>query len=365
VRDKTRFDILIFGAGIAGLSTAYAANRAGFKTAVIDRNNPGSGASGTPIALVNPATGRKAKKTWNAEVCLTYTRKLLQHAAIFSESRIFIENGVIRPALDHKLAEGMYNTFMQSSWSEDWAEWLEEEEVIARFPGLKCIDGGLWIPKGLTVSMNAFTHALYHYLETRGVAFFLNRQFQADSGPPFIVSSDSIKIEADIAIHCMGKDMVDNPNWKILPLHQVKGQTLTLKLSEPLQFKSSVSSLGYIAQSTNNNKTIVLGSTYEHQFDHLRPDTKGEKYLLNRLQRTLPGIYDYSRVRTGWAGVRVTVPDKKPVAGKHPEIDQLYTLCALGSKGLILGPLLGKLLIDSIKDQDEIPEIFSIERLFG
>jgi len=365
VTETAQFDILIFGAGIAGLSTAYAANMAGFKTAVIDQNNPGSGASGTPIALVNPATGRKAKKTWNAEVCLTYTKQLLEKIAIFSENRFFIENGVIRPALDKKLAEGMYNTFIQSTWSEGWVEWLAEEEIIARFPGLKCINGGVWVPKALTVSMNEFILALYQYLKTRGVVFFLNRRFQTDSGVPFIASCDSINIEADIVIHCIGKEMVDHPDWKLLPLHPVKGQTLKLKLSECLQFKSSVSSLGYIAQSPNNDRTIVLGSTYEHQFDHLQPDTNGEKYLMNRLHKTLPDIYDYCQERTGWAGVRVTVPDKKPVVGKHPEIDNLYTLTALGSKGLILGPFLGKLLIDFITDQGRIPDIFSIERLFG
>lgn len=360
---KNRFDLLIFGAGIAGLSVAYAAHRAGLKTAVYDINQPGSGASGTPMALLNPATGRKAKKTWRAEECLSYTKELLKAAVPYSKTKLYTENGVIRPALDEDLANGMYKTFRQTTWNDGWVEWLSDHEITSRFPGLYCDSGGLWIPEGVTVSMNQFIHALALYLKKQDVQFYFNQTLVQSDWNTFMPENESENIHSDVVIHCKGKEMVCDPNWERLPLHPVKGQTLMLKMTQSLSFNSSISSLGYIAQSTDKDNTIVLGSTYEHHFNYLNPDDEGAKYLIDRLERTLPGIVQKEVYRQGWAGVRVTVPDKKPVVGKHPEIENLYTVCALGSKGLMLGPMLGKLLVENITEEKEIPDMFCINRL--
>jgi glycine oxidase len=363
--NRKKYDIIIVGAGIAGLSTAYAASIAGFKTAVIDLNDPGSGASGTPMALLNPATGRKAKKTWKAEKCLNYTKQLLSSASNYTREKIYIENGVIRPALNPEIAEQMFDTFKNSTWEEGWVKWLDDGEISSGFPGLKGNGGGLWIPKGITVNMKGFIRALTQYLESRGVRFYLNTQYEKKSTTSYQINSPSELLESGLIIHCTGMGMTTDPTWNSLPLHRVKGQTLTIELSSTPKFKSSVSSIGYIAQSTINRNSIVLGSTYEHHFNHLEPDSDGAAYLINRMGKTMPEIHQNIITHTGWSGVRVTVPDKKPVAGGHPEFDNLYTLCALGSKGLMLGPILGKLLIDQIKGIGAVPELFSIRRLLG
>lgn len=357
------YDLMIFGAGIAGLSVAYTALQRGLKTVVIDINKPGCGASGTPMALLNPATGRKAKKTWEAEKCLLYTKRLLEEAGTFSGQQYYHNNGVIRPALDKKIADGMLNNFQQAGWPPGWIEWLNEKELNNRFPGLNCGHGGLWIPAGGTVSMKDFIQSLYLYLQSTGVDFQLDTNFNLVNTNPFIATDDTHEISANIAIYATGKEMTQNALWEILPFHRIKGQTLTVQLNTKLEFESSVSSFGYMAQLPSRQNEIVLGSTYEHQFDHFKPDRQGADYLLKRLSRTIPGLINRSKKQTGWAGIRVTVPDKKPVIGPHPDRKNLYTICALGSKGLMLGPYLGKLLIEHIIDKSDIPEIFSIERV--
>jgi glycine oxidase len=354
---------MIFGAGIAGLSAATAALKRGLKTLVIDINKPGFGASGTPMALLNPAAGRKAKKTWEAEKCLLYTKKLLDEAGAFSRQQYYHNNGVIRPALDKKIADGMIKTFQHTEWPQGWIEWLNKKELNKRFPGLNCEHGGLWIPAGGTVSMKDFIQSLYLCLQSNGVDFQLDADFNMVNTNPIIVSDDIHEISANIAIYATGKEMTQNSLWEMLPLHRVKGQTLTVQLNGELEFESSVSSLGYIAQLPSRQNEIILGSTYEHHFDHFEPDRKGADYLIKRLCRTFPELINRIKQQKGWAGVRVTVPDKKPVIGSHPDYNKLYTICALGSKGLMLGPYLGKLLIDHIVDKSDIPEIFSIERV--
>lgn len=359
------YDLMIFGAGIAGLSAAYAASNKGLKTVVIDRKKPGYGASGTPMALLNPATGRKAKKTWEAEKCLVYTKNLLAEVSSFSGQPCYSENGVMRPALDGKIAEGMMDSFNAAEWPPGWIEWLDEREIRNRFPGINCTTGGLWIPAGGTVAMKEFTQSLYLLLQSKGVDFYLGSKLKLVHTNPFHASDDTIRVTSNIMLQATGMGLTEHPLWQMLPLHRVKGQTLTIQLKTRLDYECSISSLGYIAQMPERSGEIVLGSTYEHHFDHLEADEKGAEYLVGRLSRTIPELRNRINKRVGWSGVRVTVPDKKPVIGSHPDVENLYTICALGSKGLMHGPYLGNLLIDHILNRSDIPEIFNIERVLG
>ena len=50
--------IAIIGAGIAGLTCAYAFARRGHQVTIYDQSAPLAGASGNPLALLNPRLGR-------------------------------------------------------------------------------------------------------------------------------------------------------------------------------------------------------------------------------------------------------------------------------------------------------------------
>ncbi|MEX2572971.1 MAG: FAD-dependent oxidoreductase [Balneolaceae bacterium] len=362
-RIPARFDLLVLGAGIAGLSVAYAANRSGLKTAVLDRHFPGNGASGAPQALLNPATGRKAKKCWNAEECLAYTRTLLETVHRHTGIHFYSMNGILRPALDAKLAEDMVETYSGSSWPENWIEWLDEDRLTSRFPGLNCSQGGLWIPAGGTVAFGLFMKSFHRYLKLEGVHFYLGSEGNLPENGSFPTTNGTAGIQAENIVYATGRSMTGDSIWKMLPLNQVKGQTLSVEIKQKLPFNCSVSSLGYIAQTEQATDRIVLGSTYEHHFSHDRPDKKGANYLLDRMERTLPGLRNRVVKSRGWSGIRVTTPDKKPFIGKHPDADNVYAIGALGSKGLLLAPYLGKLLVRLITHGDEVPPLFTIERL--
>src|SRR5690625_4850132 len=132
--EPSRFDAIVVGAGVAGLSLAYALIRTGMTVAVVDRATPGSGASGTPGALLNPATGRRAHKSWQAESCLPYTRRLIEEVEQATGHFLMRLDGVVRPALNEKIAERMHTTWRETAWPEGWAEWLSPQEMSRRFP---------------------------------------------------------------------------------------------------------------------------------------------------------------------------------------------------------------------------------------
>src|SRR5690625_2488352 len=163
-------DICILGAGLAGLSIADALRERDIETVVIDKKAIAGGASGTPGGLVNPATGRRATKAWKAEQCYEAIAQNLDKVQDQTGAESFYQsNGLLRPALLEKMAVKMKAQYEKTSWPDGWCQWKTEEEIKEMHPGITCIDGGLWLPIGLSVDVGAYLQAYARFLQDSGV----------------------------------------------------------------------------------------------------------------------------------------------------------------------------------------------------
>lgn len=358
---KNTYDFCILGAGLAGLSLADTLSERNVSTVVIDRSGIAAGASGTPGALVNPATGRRATKAWRAEECYKAISENLQKIAAFAgpDKPFYHNNGLLRPALLEKMARKMKKQYDKTSWPDGWCIWKTESEIKKMHPGIKCVDGGLWLPIGLSVNSGEYLTAYGSYLEQQGVKFILNADVTVNrKEDSWLISTGGEQVRAKNVVFATGFSITESRYWKWLPIHPVKGQVAEFELPEgKLSFTHSISSLGYISLVGNSN-SFVQGSTYEHDFDDLSTDREGEQYLRKRMQRTLPRLEEKVRLKSQWAGVRASTPDKKPVAGTHPEIENLHVYTGLGSKGLLYSKYLADHLARHlVASEPPIPEI--------
>lgn len=355
----------IIGAGIAGLSLADSLREKEATVAVIEKDEVASGASGTPGGLVNPATGRRATKSWRAEACYQAIRTNLEKVQAFSEDSFFCKNGVLRPALTEKMARKMLEQFNKTRWPEGWCIWLDEHEIRERHPGIRCVEGGLWLPVGITVDVSGYLHALARYLMSRDVPILTGESPEINQdGSRWLLQTDSATIKAEQLVFATGFRTTSFPYWKDLPLHPVKGQLACFEADkELLSFHHSISSLGYIAR-INNSSEFIQGSTYEHDFNHLEPDEYGEKYLRNRLRRTLPGLAEHVRLKYQWSGVRASTPNKKPIVGRHKDFKNLHVFTGLGSKGLLYGKYIANHYTDHLLNGTSVYRLISIERMY-
>lgn len=362
-KDRTDFDYLILGAGIAGLSLADALDERGFEVCVVEKNDIGAGASGTPGALVNPATGRRASKVWKAEHCYKAIADNLEKVSPYSERPFYRKNGVLRPALTEKMAGKMREQYEENDWKNGWCEWMDESELRAFHPGIECVIGGLWLPLGMTVDSAEYLRALSRYLMTRGVEIITGHSATpAEAAGHWTLSLSGRRIKAGDLVYCTGHQTISSPYWKGLPLHPIKGQIVRFSTNgQPLDFDHSISSLGYIA-NLGEEDTFYQGSTYEHDFEGLRPDDYGKEYLRERLEKTLPRLASEVTAEEGWAGVRVSTPNRKPVLGRHPEKENLHIFTALGSKGLMYGKYLAAQYADFLAHKGSIYKSVSIQR---
>lgn len=96
------YDFCILGSGIAGLSLADALVDHGYSVIILEKDDIATGASGTPGGLVNPATGRRGKKTWKAERCYKAILQNLKKVQDSSSQLFYQNNGLLRPPLPQK-----------------------------------------------------------------------------------------------------------------------------------------------------------------------------------------------------------------------------------------------------------------------
>lgn len=357
-------DAIILGAGIAGLSCADAFQQKGRTCVVIDPNQPGEGTSGSPGMLVNPATGRRARKAWKAKECFGLISDLLERVQDENDQLFYEKNGVVRPALTEKLSDNFERSPEKYKWPDDWIEWFPKDKFSERFPVFEQHLGGLFVKKAMTVNGAIFMKAFAEYLKRQDTItkFDADYQLRQDQSRWIAEMNDGSTYHSQVVIDASGYNQVHTANWDFLNLHPVKGQTATFFFDEPLPLNSSISSLGYMAFLTDQSHQLTVGSTYEHDFDHLETDQEGLEYLKKKIEKTFPGWMEKSNSIDQWSGVRVTVQDRKPVIGPHPKKGGLYIIGALGSKGLLMGRFMAELLVENILEGKEVDDLVSTQR---
>ena len=358
-----KYDFCIIGAGLAGLSLAKELNSlSNAKILVIDPLGIGKGASGSPIGLANPATGRYATKSWKSEKSLKLLESTLERVSSFSSVKIYLKNGIIRPAMDSKIAKRMKENVETSDWSDGSCKWLSENEILNEFPDLYCRDGGVWVPSGMTVAIPKYLDALANYLKENGVEIIEGHNFDTKkSKNTWVIDFNSkTNFQANHIVVTSGIKSTQYEFWKNLPLHPVKGQVAVFKTEQKFPYSSAISALGYFAGIDAH--TFVAGSTYEHKFDHEETDQKGLSYIEERMLLVMPQMEGKYKLLRQWAGVRASTPDRKPFAGDHPVIESCSVLTGLGSKGLLYSSLLAKELAQYLLEGTAISPEVSLNR---
>lgn len=357
------FDFCILGGGLAGLSLADALQSLDQKVAVVEKNDIGSGASGTPGGLVNPATGRKGKKAWKAEACYKAIQENLNKVRKLTPIPFFHQNGILRPAQSEKMAHKMKSQFNKTTWPEGWCYWLTEDEIKQKHPGIHCRGGGLWLPVGMTVNVKKYLEAYTRWLQLNKVGVKTKCEAAVKRKKnEWQLQLKSTTIKCKHLIYATGFETTSNPFWKNLKLEAIKGQTARFQAEEKLTFTHSISGLGYTARLQNEHELIV-GSTYEHNFKDLKTDVCGANYLRKRLTKMLPELAGKAKLVNQWAGVRVSAPNRKPVVGEHPDYKNLFLFTGLGSKGLLYSKFVAELFADYLLHKAVPFKEISIDRM--
>ena len=357
------FDAAVFGAGIAGTAIVNELRKQGQSVLMVDPN-VSEEAPGPPGALVNPATGRRAKLTWQAKKCYDALREQIKDiCAVTGRKDLIAETGVIRPAISEDLAENFKDAFTKYDWPEGWIEWLEEKDIRGMNPHVAENHGGIHVKSGYTVFVDNYQNAYRTYLRLKGVEckYEAAHYKQDPKNNQFIIQFESgEQLTAGKVIMAIGYKIRENADWDFLPLNFVKGQIVHFEAEKPLEWEHAISARGYSIR--RGERELTVGSTYEHNFENLDTNEKSYDQILKKLDLMLPKLTGKVKKLAQMAGVRVTTQNRLPVIGEHPEISDMFVYTGMNSKGFLFSHYVGELLADYILNGTDIPAELTVER---
>ena len=342
------FDTIIVGAGLAGACAALHLSRAQ-QVLVVEAEHPAAGASGAAAGLVNPLMGRKANTVWRAEEALA----ALAETVHLAEAEVLFETtGLVRPAAHKKQAQIFREV---AEVRPAYAAWLPLAAATERVPGLVAAEGALVVRRGGAIQVPAFVEALLAAARRNGADLQTGVRvvgWGEGQGLAFVETQAGQRLTAKRVLLALGYGFRHHAPLTVLNLHAIKGQTVRVAKPPSIDLALPLAGRGYIVPE---GETLIVGSSYERGFTDLAPSETQTRTILAKATRMLPALRQ-AAVLDATAGVRVTVPGTRlPMLGPLPGRQRVWIFSGLGSKGLLMAPLLARNLPLCFTHPERIP----------
>lgn len=300
--------IAIVGQGIAGTLLAAELERQGAAFHVYDAGPVGA-ASAVSAGIINPVTGRRLARSWRIAELLPLAR------ATYRE-------------LETRLGEPLWREMRVRRWFRDdrerriFAERRESGE-LAPFLGAGESDG-FWTEGAGHVNVPVLLAMTRRRWRERGCL---------TEGP---VDPRELRQRHAMVILCTGAALAAAPVFTGVPWRLVGGELLTIAV--PGLAENVILNRGIWVLPLGNGLAEV-GATYAPDATEARPTAAGRMRLESEARDLLGQPFE---VREHRAGMRLTLPDQRPVVGRNAVDPGWGVLAGLGSKGASLAPWLAR-----------------------
>ena len=339
-------DVTVRGAGIFGLSVAYACASRGARVRVIDPRGVAGGASGGVVGALAPHVPEQwnSKKAFQFESLLMAEAYWAEVAKISGQPTGYVRSGRLQPladdaavALAQQRAEGAAGLW------EGKAVW----EVVS------AAEQGAWVPpsaSGLVVrdTLSALIHPHQATTALAAAVRALGGEIASD-GP-----------DAGRVVWATGWEglvgMSDQHHRQIG--NGVKGQAVLLDFDAAGQPQLFADAL-HIVPHTDG--TVAIGSTSEREFvDPTAVDDQLDA-IYARAMAAFPILAD-APIIARWAGVRPRSRSRAPMLGPHPFLEGAFVANGGFKIGFGMAPKVGAVMADLVLDgRAEIPDAFSVD----
>ncbi|WP_457597800.1 NAD(P)/FAD-dependent oxidoreductase [Hydrogenimonas sp.] len=357
-----RYDTIVAGAGIAGVSAAYWLGRTGRRVLLLDKKGLLAGASGAAGAFLSPRLGRGGDLQ-------QITNEAYRFALAFYSRTVpeaFFQKGLVRIPKDRRDAQ-------RFSGFEPFIDIPHWRVTAAEYPHIAAAameEGAFYFPDAAFVDPMTVARKLTEGVET---AWGVQRPPRYEGGLWRLG-----RFSAPELVLATGADPLPVP-VSYLRIGGLWGERVDLRSEADIP----VSLHRNISVSANIDGTVRVGAT------HVRNDTRSEIERINRLivdaVDLVPGLSDQHLVRI-YAGYRSSVADHFPLAGPLadaaaakealgvprrgfspgpedlPRIRGCYIIGGFGGRGFVFAPWIGKMLADSIASNEAVDPRVSPDR---
>ena len=338
-------DVTVFGAGVFGLSVAWACLRRGARVRVIDPNGIASGASGGVVGALAP----HVPENWNDKKQFQFESLVMAQnfwgevSEAAGEDAGYARSGRLQPILDEgqiALAKKRVET-AKTLWQGQFHWRLVEADQFGDFAPS---------PTGLVIkdSLSARIHP-------RRATHVLAKAIQAKGGE----ICDAGKPEGAViwATGVAGLEALSNEAGRPAGLG-VKGQAALLDFDGRGLPQLFADTLHIIPHSDG---TTAIGSTSEISFSDPSATDDQIDAIIARARLLCPALKQADVVEK-WAGLRPRARSRAPLIGRHPYEEQTFLANGGFKIGFGMAPKVGEVMADLIlKGEDNIPPSFKPE----
>lgn len=333
-------DVTIRGAGIFGLSIAWACARRGARVRVIDPAGIGAGSSGGIVGALSP----HAPENWNDKKAFQLTSLLmaedwwLQAARAGGGDPGYERSGRLQPIPDVAALERARERGRNADrlW-QGRAEW----RVISM------AQAGDWAPRSETGLLVHDT--LSARINPRASLDTLARALRASRGEIVSEAPDRGAI-----VHATGYlGLAD----LAVPGAGVKGQAALFRLDLPGAPQLFVDGMHVVP---HQDGTVAIGSTSERDWTDETATDDLLDALIERARQIVPQLSDAPLIER-WAGIRPRAKSRAPVLGAHPLFPGQFIANGGFKIGFGMAPLIAEIMANLVLEgKDRIPQDFRI-----
>jgi len=338
-------EVVVVGGGIVGLACAWRIAQSGASVLVVEREEPGAGASGVAAGMLAPVTeaefGEETLLRLNLEGAAAwpaFAAELSERTGIDLEYR---QSGALVVAVDpDDVGELRRLNELQTALGLD-AEWKSGRECRRLEPGLSPrIRGGTLAPADHHVDPRAVVSALREALLAEGGEIRSGVAVEAveQSGTAVAgVRTGDGPIPADAVVAAAGARSAELGVPDSPPVRPVKGQILRLRGAPERPPATRIVRTPRCYVVSRPGGEVVVGATVEERGFDLTVTAGAVHRLLEAAWEVLPDIEERELVEAR-AGLRPGTPDNCPVVGAG-SLAGLFWATGHHRNGVLLAPI--------------------------
>jgi glycine oxidase len=357
--DKRSFDVVFVGGGVIGLSCAWRAAQRGARVAVLERGEPGSGATGVAAGMLAPVGELSFGEPELLELTLAAARLypgfVAELEAASGIATGYEQLGALHVALDRDEAAQLRRVHDLQRSLDLEAEWLPPRKCRELEPGLTpAFHGGVFAAGEAAVDPRALSGALAAALAAEGAEVrtgveVVEGVFDGErlGGVRVLPTVDSDRGDDAAGEYLAETVVLASGAWsgaaEWLPeqarprVRPVKGQVLELRRrdDEPPAHHILASERVYLVPRPDGR--LIVGATVEEMGFDTAVTAGGVHELLREAYRLLPDVAEMELL-DAVAGLRPGTPDNLPIVGPGA-IDGLVLATGHYRNGILLAPL--------------------------